>query len=101
MRLRVLGPVVVATAALLGTATIGTATAATLGTVHTFGENNLGQRGGDGLQNVAAIAANRDNMADTLQHSFCSQFRPNWASGASVGYWPPVSRVASRSRPSV
>src|SRR4051794_1848349 len=66
MRLRVLGSVVVATAALLGSELVGigglgTASATTLGTVHSWGENNLGQQGGNGLGNVAAIAGGRDH----------------------------------------
>src|SRR3954452_15414881 len=66
MRLRGLGSVVVATAALLGSELVGigglgTASATTLGTVHSWGENNLGQQGGNGLGNVAAIAGGRDH----------------------------------------
>src|SRR5437764_486250 len=61
MRLRVLGSAVVATAALLGTTAMGTSSAATLGTVHSWGENNLGQQGGNGLVNIAAIAGGRDH----------------------------------------
>lgn len=66
MTRRLLGSVVLA-AALLGSTAASNVAAAdasavgTAGTAHTFGENNLGQQGGDQLAHVVAIAAGRDH----------------------------------------